>query len=82
MSSRAYSNIEFIPGKKYDLKGSRNQITITGDYVGRSENGDYLFKNKQWFNAKNNYRFDIPDNNDGYSKEDMRELSVTPYKNG
>jgi hypothetical protein len=52
MSSKAYSNIVFIPGQKYDIKGSRNQITITGEYVGINENGDYLFKNKQWFNAK------------------------------
>lgn len=80
--SRAYSNIEFIPGQKYDLKGSRNQITITGEYVRKTENGNYLFKNKQWFNAKNNTRFDIPYTDNGYSKEDMRSFLVTPCKNG
>jgi hypothetical protein len=81
MISKAYSNIVFIPGKKYDIKGSRNQITITGEYVGINENGDYLFKNKQWFNAKTNTRFDIPENNNGCSKEDMREHLITPSKN-
>ena len=78
--SIAYSNIVFIPGQRYDLKGSRNQITITGEYAGMDADGNYIFKNKKWFNAKSNYRFDIPDSSNAYSKEDMRELCATPCK--
>ena len=78
--SRAHSNIVFIPGQRYDLKGSRYQITVTGEYTGMDADGNYIFKNKKWFNAENNYRYDIPDTNVVYSKEDMRGLSVTPCK--
>jgi hypothetical protein len=76
-----YSKIEFIPGQRYDMKGKRNRLVLSGEFVGMN-NDKYVFKNKEMLNDKRGYRYSIPENGDGYSKADMLEHLFNPSKNG
>lgn len=65
-----YSQIEFIPGERYYMKGKKNRLVLSGEFVGMI-NDKYVFKNKEMLNDKTGYRYSIPENGDGNSKEDM-----------
>jgi hypothetical protein len=76
-----YSEIEFIPGQRYDMKGKRNRLVLSGDFVGMN-NDNYVFKNKEMLNEKTVYKYSIPENDNVYSKADMLEHLFNLSKNG
>jgi hypothetical protein len=78
-----YSQIEFIPGQRYDMKGKKNRLVLSGEFVGMN-NDNYVFKNKEMLNDETGNRYSIPDTNinEWFSKEDMRDHLFNPSKNG
>ena len=76
-----YSKIEFIPGQRYDMKGKRNRLVLSGEFVGMN-NDNYVFKNKEMLNDETGNKYSIPENGVVYSKEDMLQHLINPSKNG
>jgi pyruvate-formate lyase-activating enzyme len=79
-----YSQIEFIPGQRYDMKGKRNRLVTSGEFIGMN-NDKYVFKNKEMLNDKTGYRYSIPvipGFNDMYTKTDMLDHLFNLSKNG
>jgi hypothetical protein len=78
-----YSQINFIPGVKYDLKGKTNRIVFSEcEYIGEDEIGDLIFRGGKWLNEDStpSFKWDLPPVNLTYSKELMRGFIVTEHK--
>jgi hypothetical protein len=78
-----YTQINFIPGVKYDLKGKRNRIVLSECiYVCRNELEEFIFRGGKWINEEDNpsFKWYIPNVDITYSIETMREFNVNEYK--